>query len=112
MGAPEDKLEACPSLTLAFELLGKRWTALILDVLAHRQARFSEIQRAVPRLSDRMLGERLHELADAGLVTRLESDNGSVTYALTQVGHELLPGLDAIRAWATSLQKSRPRTRA
>ena len=46
-------------MTAAFELLGKRWTALVLDVLAVRPARFCEVQRAIPGLSDRLLAERL-----------------------------------------------------
>ncbi len=107
MSDTDDRLEACPSLTLAFNLLGKRWTALILDVLAHRPARFTEIHRAVPNLSDRVLGERLHELAEAGLVAREEGEHGSVTYSLTDIGADLMPGLDALRAWAASLPQTR-----
>src|SRR5579883_3518364 len=103
-----DELSACPSLTLAFALLGKRWTALILDVLAQRPARFSELHRAVPNLSDRVLGERLHELTEAGLVIREEGDHGSVTYSLTSTGADLKPALDALRAWADTLAAAPP----
>lgn len=98
-----EPLEACPSLSRAFDLLGKRWTALILDVLAHRPARFTELHRAVPKLSDKVLGERLHELSEAGLISRQEGESGSVTYALTARGRELMPGFDALRAWAQTL---------
>lgn len=96
------RLEACPLLTRAFALLGKRWNALILDVLATRPARFSEIHRAVPGLSDRILGERLHELVDAGLLARSEQ-GAATTYALTMIGQRLKPGLDELRAWAATL---------
>ena len=99
---PDDRLEACPLLTRAFELLGKRWNALILDVLSTRPARFSEIHRAVPRLSDRVLGERLHELVEAGLLGRKE-DAGATLYSLTGTGARLKPGLDELRAWAQTL---------
>jgi DNA-binding HxlR family transcriptional regulator len=92
-------LDACPNLTFAFEILGKRWSALILDLLGSRPARFSEILRAVPGLSDKMLAERLAELMDHGLITRSVEDV-SVTYALTGNGRELAPALDAIRRWA------------
>lgn len=87
-------------LTTAFELLGKRWNALILDVLSLRAARFSELHRAVPNLSDRVLGERLHELVEGGLVERRDGENGPTVYALTATGRELTPALEAIRAWA------------
>jgi DNA-binding HxlR family transcriptional regulator len=92
-------LEACPALTAAFELLGKRWTALILDVLAVRPARFCEIHRAIPGLSDRLLSERLRELIAADLVRRSDATHTS-TYELTARGARLLPGLDEIRGWA------------
>jgi DNA-binding HxlR family transcriptional regulator len=94
-----EPLEACPALTAAFELLGKRWTALILDVLATRPARFCEIHGAIPGLSDRLLTERLRELAAAGVVTRSDERHTS-PYELTEKGVRLLPGLDEIRGWA------------
>lgn len=105
MNAPPDHadLEACPLLTRAFTLLGKRWNALILDVLSQRPARFNEIHRAVPRLSDRVLGERLHELVEAGIVERLGGDGNVARYALTDTGKKLMPGLDTIRDWARLL---------
>lgn len=101
--ADRNDLGACPLLTRAFTLLGKRWNALILDVLAQRPARFGELHRAVPRLSDRVLGERLHELLDAGLVQRYDDGSGITWYALTSIGASLKPGLDAIRQWAQLL---------
>jgi DNA-binding HxlR family transcriptional regulator len=88
-----------PALTAAFELLGKRWTALVLDVLAVRPARFCEIHRAIPGLSDRLLAERLRELQAAGLVRRSDGAHTS-PYELTDRGARLLPGLDEIRGWA------------
>jgi len=101
-------LEACPALAAAFDLLGKRWTALILDVLAARPARFCEIHRAVPGLSDRLLSERLRELADAGVVRRSDSSHHS-PYELTDRGERLLPGLDQLRGWAQTEPTSVPR---
>src|SRR5450432_1126644 len=94
-----EPLEACPALTAAFELLGKRWTALILDVLSVRPARFCEIHRAIPGLSARLLTERLRELVAADLVRR-RADSHTSPYELTEKGFRLLPGLDEIRGWA------------
>jgi DNA-binding HxlR family transcriptional regulator len=95
-----EPLEVCPALASAFDLLGKRWTALILDVLANRPARFCELTRAIPGLSDRQLAERLKELTAAGLVRHKPADNGSSVYELTPTGHRLLPGFNEIRRWA------------
>jgi DNA-binding HxlR family transcriptional regulator len=98
-------LEACDRLTCAFDLLGKRWTALILDLLLQRPARFSELAEAVPGLSNRVMTDRLRELTDAGLVER-EVDPGpptTITYALTPLGEHLGPALEALRVWAREL---------
>jgi DNA-binding HxlR family transcriptional regulator len=101
-----NELACCPALAAAFELLGKRWTALILDVLASRPARFCEIQRAIPGLSDRLLTERLRELTAHGLVDR-EPGDGKVVYGLTARGERLAPALNEIRGWAKELEGSR-----
>jgi DNA-binding HxlR family transcriptional regulator len=100
------ELTACPALAAAFELLGKRWTALILDVLVSRPARFCEVQRAIPGLSDRLLTERLRELTAHGLVAR-EPEDGKVVYGLTTRGERLAPALNEIRGWAKELEGSR-----
>jgi DNA-binding HxlR family transcriptional regulator len=98
-------LAACERLTCAFDLLGKRWTALIVDLLLQRPARFSELAEAVPGLSNRVMTDRLRELTDAGLVDR-EVDPGpptTITYALTPLGEHLRPALEALRVWAREL---------
>jgi DNA-binding HxlR family transcriptional regulator len=93
-------LECCPDLRATFDLLGKRWTALILDVLAARPAHFCEIHRAIPGLSDRLLAERLRELGAAGVVCRAGGAGPRDPYGLTDRGRRLLPGLDELRGWA------------
>src|SRR5215216_6707408 len=98
-------LEACERLTDAFDLLGKRWTALIVDLLLQRPARFNELAQAVPGLSHRVMTDRLRELAEAGLVER-SVDPGpptTTTYSLTPLGERLRPGLEALRVWARDL---------
>ncbi len=89
-------------LTAVFRLLGKRWNGIILGVLLQRSARFGEIVRAVPGLTDRMLAERLQELADAGLVDRivLEGPPVGVRYQLTERGQDLRGVFTELQAWA------------
>ena len=103
-GEDHEDLRACPALSAAFALLGKRWTALILDVIAPRPARFGEIQRAIPRLSERLLAERLRELATHGLVERCAPEGKAAVYQLTPLGVRLLPALNEIRTWARELE--------
>jgi DNA-binding HxlR family transcriptional regulator len=98
--------EACESadaaLVRAFELLGKRWTGVVLGTLRGGPAGFRALARAVEGISDSMLSERLGELVDAGLVSRTVRDGPpvSVTYELTDAGRALLPALEQITRWA------------
>ncbi len=63
-------IDSCARLGAAVELLGKRWTLLIVELLLQRPARFCELRRALPRISERVLSERLSELTGSGLATR------------------------------------------
>jgi DNA-binding HxlR family transcriptional regulator len=90
------------ALTRVFALLGKRWTGLVVAVLTQRAAHYAELRRAVPKISERMLSDRLTELTDAGLVTR-EVEPGPplrVTYRLTEAGAALGPALNELGTWA------------
>ena len=90
------------ALVRAFDLLGKRWTGVVLGTLSEGPAGFRALARAVDGISDSMLSDRLSELCDVGLVTRtvMEGPPLSVTYALTDAGRALLPALSQITRWA------------
>ncbi|MDP8943353.1 MAG: helix-turn-helix transcriptional regulator [Actinomycetota bacterium] len=105
MRASTPHLRACGHVDRVFALLGKRWTGLLIDLLLQRPARYSELARAVPALSERVLAERLRELEEAGLVERLVDPGPpiSVTYRLTANGERLGPAMEALRDWAQSL---------
>jgi DNA-binding HxlR family transcriptional regulator len=105
-GRQVDERVACVgvdvALTRVFELFGKRWTGLIVAVLTHRPAYFAEVRRALPKISERMLSDRLSELVDAGLVVR-EVDPGPplrVSYGLTEAGLGIRPALHELGKWA------------
>jgi DNA-binding HxlR family transcriptional regulator len=85
-----------------FALLGKRWSGLVIAVLMQRPVHFAELRRAIPGISERMLSDRLAELADVGLVVR-EVDEGPplrVSYRLTRAGAALRPALGELQQWA------------
>jgi DNA-binding HxlR family transcriptional regulator len=102
-----DQHHLCPKFEQAFELLGKRWTGLIIRILLDGPKRFSEIAGAVTNLSDRLLAERLKELEEAGLVTRQVYPEKPVRieYNLTERGLQLKPVMDAIQTWAEHQQE-------
>jgi DNA-binding HxlR family transcriptional regulator len=93
----------CPFYHRAVELIGRRWTGAILEILIQGGSlRFSQIAAAVTDLSDRMLSDRLKELEAYGLVRRTVHPGPPVRveYALTRKGEELAPALDELKRWA------------
>lgn len=79
------------SIARALEVLGGRWTLLVVRELLSGSRRFNDIRRGIPRISRTMLSERLRSLEMAGVVTRLDGVQGP-EYELTESGREL-PGL-------------------
>jgi DNA-binding HxlR family transcriptional regulator len=105
-GRPLVDAEECArgdaALVRAFDLLGKRWTGVVLGTLSGGPSGFSALARAVEGISDSMLSDRLSALCDAGLVSRNVNEGPpiSVAYDLTESGRALLPALDQIGRWA------------
>jgi DNA-binding HxlR family transcriptional regulator len=94
--------EMCPRYQRAVEILGKRWTALIVRTLLPRPRRFSDITATISGLSDRLLSERLKELDSCGIVERRVYPDTPVRieYVLTGKGRELERVVEAIQHWA------------
>lgn len=92
----------CPRFHHAVELVGRRWSGAILRALMSGATRFSEIQAAVPGLSDRLVSERLKELDAEGIVERIVIPETPVRieYRLTEKGLALLPAIEALSEWA------------
>jgi DNA-binding HxlR family transcriptional regulator len=97
-------------LTQAFALLGKRWSGVILGLLLQGPAHFAVLARAIPGISERMLSDRLAELAEAGIVERevLSGRPIGVVYRLTAKGRALEPGLLKLGDWAERYMRTAP----
>ncbi|HET9847734.1 MAG TPA: helix-turn-helix domain-containing protein [Candidatus Dormibacteraeota bacterium] len=89
-------------LTRAFTLLGKRWSGIILGLLLQGPTHFAVLARAIPGISERILSDRLTELARAGIVERqvISGPPLGVVYRLTRKGRALGPGLLKLGEWA------------
>src|SRR5204863_7485202 len=61
----------CPKYHRAVELIGRRWTGAIVNVLLQGRRRFNEITTLIPDISDRMLSERLRELEGEQILSRI-----------------------------------------
>ncbi|UTR11450.1 MULTISPECIES: winged helix-turn-helix transcriptional regulator [Evansella] len=96
------QINMCPKFESAFQLLGKRWNGLILNVLLQGPQRFKDISAVIPNMSDKMLVDRLKELEEAGLVTRTVYPETPVRieYTVTEMGRELKPAMDEVQKWA------------
>lgn len=92
----------CPRYEKAFEVLGKKWTGLILRILMGGPKRFGEFRTQVPDVSDRLLSERLKELEDEGIVQRKVYNTKPVLieYELTDKGRALEPVVLQVQDWA------------
>jgi DNA-binding HxlR family transcriptional regulator len=92
----------CPRYEHAIQLLGKRWTGLLLDALMEGPRRFCELTATVEGLSDRVLSDRLRELEVEGVVDRIVYPQipVRVEYKLTEKGLALKPVVEAIHEWA------------
>jgi DNA-binding HxlR family transcriptional regulator len=86
------------SMARALDLLGERWTLLIVRELLCGSRRFGEIQRGIPRISRTMLAARIRELADALVIERLDGDGGP-EYRLTAAGLELAAVVRELGTW-------------
>ncbi|MHB8417660.1 MAG: winged helix-turn-helix transcriptional regulator [Myxococcales bacterium] len=103
----------CPRLQAALEILGKRWTGLVVQALLEGPQRFSELAKTLEVVSERMLAARLKELEGEGIVLRrAQSGSPHVQYELTEKGRALGEVLGAVGRWATAWVKPVPRTRA
>ncbi|TCP19294.1 HxlR family transcriptional regulator [Scopulibacillus darangshiensis] len=97
------RIDMCPRFESAFEILGKRWTGLIIRVMLSGPQRFKDIAKNIPHLSDRVLTGRLKELEADGIVIRhvYPETPVRIEYELTEKGRDLKHVMDAVQAWAS-----------
>jgi DNA-binding HxlR family transcriptional regulator len=83
------------------DVLGGKWKTVILCYLKERPCRYSELRRLLPKLSDKMLTERLRELCARGLVVKNKAgrDAAGGNYALTATGDSLRQVLGHLYKW-------------
>jgi DNA-binding HxlR family transcriptional regulator len=90
----------CP-IAVGVDVLGDRWTPLVIRELMVGASGFNEIHRGIPRVSRTLLAQRLRLLERQGLVTREVGERGRPgRYVLTPAGQALTPIVWAIGRWA------------
>lgn len=90
----------CP-VAMAAEILGARWTLVLLRELVVGSTRFNDLRRGVPRMSPALLSKRLKDLETAGIVSRsrVASEPDVFEYRLTEAGRALQPIIEAVGVW-------------
>jgi DNA-binding HxlR family transcriptional regulator len=90
----------CP-IAVGVDVLGDRWTPLIIRELMVGSSGFNEIHRGVPKMSRTLLAQRLRTLERRGVVSRAAADRGRAgRYTLTEAGQALTPIVWAMGHWA------------
>jgi len=85
-------------ITRALELVGERWSLLIIRDLLVGPRRYGELAAGLPRIPSNILAARLKELQEAGVIRRAPRSR-VIVYELTPYGHELEPVVLALGAW-------------
>ncbi|WP_370368551.1 winged helix-turn-helix transcriptional regulator [Catenulispora sp. GP43] len=88
------------AVSAGVEVLGDRWTLLVLREMLLGETRFNDIHRAVPEINRSLLSARLRRMRAAGLVERVVGADDRPTYLLTPAGAALRPLIDCLGYWA------------
>lgn len=87
------------SVARALEVVGERWTLLIVRELLYRPRRFSSLKRRLP-IAKNILASRLEKLVELGIIEKAKSETESASaYQLTAKGSDLFPVISALMAW-------------
>jgi DNA-binding HxlR family transcriptional regulator len=84
------------------DVIGGRWSSLLMTALAEQPSRFGELRRLVPDISQRMLTQTLQELQRDGYVHRevFPTRPPGVEYSLTDLGRSMFKALHVLLRWA------------
>jgi DNA-binding HxlR family transcriptional regulator len=93
------------ALARALDVVGDRWTLLIVRELFARECRYSDLRDALPGIATNLLADRLRQLKAEGVIESYDAPSPvrAKVYRLTPRGHELAPALRALVAWGAPL---------
>ena len=102
MARTRTKLDGC-GIAHASDLLGQRWAMLVIRELLLGPKRFTDLRAGIPDISPNVLGQRLRELEETGILRRrkLAPPAAAQVYELTEWGRDLEPAVLALGQWAS-----------
>jgi DNA-binding HxlR family transcriptional regulator len=92
-------------LARALDVIGERWTLLIVRELELGPKRFTELANRLPRMGRNLLTERLRQLEADGVIEHRDQ-----SYALTPLGEDLRPAMEGLATWGLRLLEAYPST--
>jgi len=97
----------CP-VEAALDMIGGKWKSIILFRVMEQTRRFNELQRLLPKITQRTLTNQLRELERDGLVARkvYAQVPPNVEYSITEFGATLEPVLTSLKTWAEAHVKT------
>ena len=103
----KDKLPACP-VEVTLQLIGTKWKVLIIRELLESTKRFSELQRSIGGVSQKVLTANLRAMEECGLVNRkvYAEVPPRVEYSLTDLGRSLKSVLNVMVEWGEGYQNT------
>jgi DNA-binding HxlR family transcriptional regulator len=89
-------------LAKALDVVGERWTLLVVRNLLLGPLRYSDLLRGLPGITTNLLAKRLREMEEFGLIERIRGSSGDAgqAYRLTPLGSALEPAVHALGNWA------------
>lgn len=105
--APLEPKSGC--IAAAMEIIGNKWTALILRDLAAGPRRFGSLEKSVGNINPRTLSQRLDDLEQHGIISRQTCNESPARsdYCLTKKGRDLVPVLEQMAAWGTKYYQAK-----
>lgn len=91
----------CP-ISSSLDVVGDKWTLLVLRDLLDGKTRFSEFERSPESIPTNILTERLRRLEAHGLAERVKGEGRRVDYLVTEKGEAMRPVLLALAAWGNA----------
>jgi len=87
-------------LAKALDVVGERWTMLVIRNLLLGPLRYSDLLRGLPGITTNLLAKRLREMEEHGLIERVRTaGEGGQAYRLTEIGRALEPAVHALGGW-------------
>lgn len=101
-------LQQCP-VTYTMERIGGYWKPIIIYHLSGGDKRYSELRKAIPAITEKVLIQHMKQLETDGLIIREAKPvvPPHVTYRLSQAGKDLVPVINAMALWAMDDMKNR-----